>query len=101
MKKLEIQEYKPQPLNKRSEKPMLYRLDIIGWDKNEPLVVSELELEKVTNAIQNNSFVRIGDNLINPTSIRFIKAVREDKRSIPYKKIRKEDGSLEVIRLEE
>ena len=101
MKKLsvDVKKYEVAPLNKQSPVPMLYMVDIIGWDKESPIQISESEKEAITEALAQGSFIEIGDVLVNPTSIRFIKAVGEDTREkFAYEKIENEDGTTQVIK---
>ncbi len=97
----QLKDYKPAPYNKPSTAPMLYRVDIMGWDKENALIVSESEREAIENSLSTGSFVKIGDNLINPNMIRFITATQKDTREkYEYKKIEQPDGSVKVVRLE-
>ena len=102
MQKLTIKDdYKPAPLNKKKPTPMIYRVDIIGWEKDKPLLVSESEKEVILNSLSKGSFVEIGNDLINPTSIRFIKATEEDTRpKVRYEKVTLEDGTETVRKIE-
>jgi len=101
MKKLsvDVKKYEVAPLNKQSPVPMLYMVDIIGWDKESPIQISESEKEAITEALAQGSFIEIGDVLVNPTSIRFIKAIGVDSREkFKYTKLEQDDGSTKIIK---
>jgi len=87
------------PINKHKKEPQVYRVDIIGWDANNPIIISESEKKNIEKSLETKSFVEIGNNLINPTSIRFITALKEDTRGkVTYKKIELENGDFKVVK---
>ena len=89
-----------QPYNKQSGKPMLYKVDVMGWEKDKPLVVSESEKDVIEQSLASGSFVKLGDNLVNPNMIRFIKPTEEDKRKNVRYEMDEERGVMMEIPLE-